>query len=62
MKIFAVLREKGGAHESRDVMSVWSTKPLAQAEAERLNAYASKGYECEVKEWELDTQGDTINW
>ena len=62
MQIFAVLREKGGAHESQDVMSIWSEQELADAEAERLNESASTGYKCTVMAWELNIAGDVINW
>ncbi len=61
-KVFAVLRNKGGAHESMDVMSVWTTHENAQQEADRLNKSAYAGHECEVREWILNESGDGINW
>ncbi len=60
-KIYAVLRDTDGAHESCGVMSVWSTKEKADIEKERLNNLF--GYEDEVKEWDLDiSSGSIINW
>lgn len=36
MTIFAVIAETAGAHESPDVMSLWSSRELAEKEIQRL--------------------------
>ncbi len=63
--IYAVLAEQGGAHESCDVMSVWTERVLAEKECNRRNELPehSRGWGCRVEKWELNTVSDTIlNW
>jgi hypothetical protein len=62
--VYAVLRNQGGSHESMDVMSVWSTLKMAEAERDKLNMGISDITRdgCEVRAWKLDVSGDVINW
>lgn len=72
MLIFMVLCNTAGAHESSDVMSLWSTRELAEAEVLRLRQLATNrpsavttvyGGDFSVEEVTLDKQSDEfINW
>lgn len=59
--IYAVLRERNGAHESQDVMSVWKTEESAVKECAKLNTEQCKD-DFEITKWTLNKSGDTINW
>jgi hypothetical protein len=57
VRLFAVLGDNGGAHESDNLHSVWSTREAAIAEARRLKK-CDVGYGFGVKELILNAPSD----
>lgn len=62
MIIYAVMCDAGGAHETGDVMSLWSSRELAETEITRLRnsetVTTTHGGDFEVEEAEVDKPSD----